>query len=157
MGERQGKDETGEAHCPAWPFNLLYLKLLIQALDYICWLLKLPPPTKARESLCSSPAPTNKLMDYTLSGLSRKWQTREPAAWCKLSSSSSKPPFTVGGQHEWAAGRLQTLTLSLICVSDCWADRSPLHEAAAQGRLLALKTLIAQVSKVKTGSFVLML
>ncbi|XP_004689926.1 PREDICTED: ankyrin repeat and SOCS box protein 11 isoform X2 [Condylura cristata] len=31
-------------------------------------------------------------------------------------------------------------------VSDCWADRSPLHEAAAQGRLLALKTLIAQVT-----------
>ncbi|XP_006256920.3 ankyrin repeat and SOCS box protein 11 isoform X1 [Rattus norvegicus] len=29
-------------------------------------------------------------------------------------------------------------------LSDCWADRSPLHEAAAQGRLLALKTLIAQ-------------
>ncbi|XP_026333883.1 ankyrin repeat and SOCS box protein 11 isoform X2 [Ursus americanus] len=29
-------------------------------------------------------------------------------------------------------------------ISDCWADRSPLHEAAAQGRLLALKTLIAQ-------------
>ncbi|XP_040857127.1 ankyrin repeat and SOCS box protein 11 isoform X3 [Ochotona curzoniae] len=27
---------------------------------------------------------------------------------------------------------------------DCWADRSPLHEAAAQGRLLALKTLIRQ-------------
>ncbi|XP_049728212.1 ankyrin repeat and SOCS box protein 11 isoform X2 [Elephas maximus indicus] len=26
----------------------------------------------------------------------------------------------------------------------CWADRSPLHEAAAQGRLLTLKTLIAQ-------------
>lgn len=44
----------------------------------------------------------------------------------------------------------QTLTLSLMCVSDCWADRSPLHEAAAQGRLLALKTLIAQVSKLKT-------
>ncbi|XP_044526297.1 ankyrin repeat and SOCS box protein 11 isoform X4 [Gracilinanus agilis] len=31
-------------------------------------------------------------------------------------------------------------------VSDCWADRSPLHEAASQGRLLALKTLIAQVN-----------
>ncbi|XP_043315527.1 ankyrin repeat and SOCS box protein 11 isoform X4 [Cervus canadensis] len=31
---------------------------------------------------------------------------------------------------------------------DCWADRSPLHEAAAQGRLLALKTLIAQVNGV---------
>nr|XP_004671519.1 ankyrin repeat and SOCS box protein 11 [Jaculus jaculus] len=27
---------------------------------------------------------------------------------------------------------------------DCWADRSPLHEAAAQGRLLVLKTLIEQ-------------
>uniref|UniRef100_G1KET5 Ankyrin repeat and SOCS box containing 5 n=1 Tax=Anolis carolinensis TaxID=28377 RepID=G1KET5_ANOCA len=28
---------------------------------------------------------------------------------------------------------------------DCsWADRSPLHEAASQGRLLSLKTLIAQ-------------
>uniref|UniRef100_A0A2K6K6R7 Ankyrin repeat and SOCS box protein 11 n=2 Tax=Rhinopithecus bieti TaxID=61621 RepID=A0A2K6K6R7_RHIBE len=52
---------------------------------------------------------------------------------------------SVGGQHGQVAGRsLQALTLSLICVSDCWADRSPLHEAAAQGRLLALKTLIAQ-------------
>ncbi|XP_036876430.2 ankyrin repeat and SOCS box protein 11 isoform X4 [Manis javanica] len=29
-------------------------------------------------------------------------------------------------------------------IADCWADRSPLHEAAAQGRLLTLKTLIAQ-------------
>ncbi|XP_038173028.1 ankyrin repeat and SOCS box protein 11 isoform X2 [Arvicola amphibius] len=29
-------------------------------------------------------------------------------------------------------------------LADCWADQSPLHEAAAQGRLLALKTLIAQ-------------
>uniref|UniRef100_A0A8B9K775 Ankyrin repeat and SOCS box containing 5a n=1 Tax=Astyanax mexicanus TaxID=7994 RepID=A0A8B9K775_ASTMX len=27
-----------------------------------------------------------------------------------------------------------------------WADRSPLHDAASQGRLLALKTLITQVS-----------
>nr|XP_033798761.1 ankyrin repeat and SOCS box protein 5 isoform X5 [Geotrypetes seraphini] len=27
-----------------------------------------------------------------------------------------------------------------------WADRSPLHEAASQGRLLALKTLISQVN-----------
>ncbi|XP_053163932.1 ankyrin repeat and SOCS box protein 11 isoform X2 [Hemicordylus capensis] len=29
-----------------------------------------------------------------------------------------------------------------------WADRSPLHEAAFQGRLLSLKTLIAQVNAV---------
>ncbi|XP_038613340.1 ankyrin repeat and SOCS box protein 11 isoform X2 [Tachyglossus aculeatus] len=27
---------------------------------------------------------------------------------------------------------------------DCWADRSPLHEAASQGRLLSLKNLLAQ-------------
>ena len=26
-----------------------------------------------------------------------------------------------------------------------WADRSPLHEAASQGRLLALRTLLSQV------------
>ncbi|XP_043852016.1 ankyrin repeat and SOCS box protein 11 isoform X3 [Dromiciops gliroides] len=31
-------------------------------------------------------------------------------------------------------------------VSESWADQSPLHEAASQGRLLALKTLIAQVN-----------
>ncbi|KAF0878289.1 PIGA acetylglucosaminyltransferase, partial [Crocuta crocuta] len=35
-------------------------------------------------------------------------------------------------------------------ISDCWADRSPLHEAAAQGRLLALKTLIAQVTELNS-------
>ena len=33
-----------------------------------------------------------------------------------------------------------------VCVSPgSWADRSPLHEAASQGRLLALRTLLAQV------------
>ncbi|XP_031814829.1 ankyrin repeat and SOCS box protein 11 isoform X2 [Sarcophilus harrisii] len=31
-------------------------------------------------------------------------------------------------------------------ISESWADRSLLHEAASQGRLLALKTLIAQVN-----------
>lgn len=31
------------------------------------------------------------------------------------------------------------------CSIGSWADRSPLHEAASQGRLLSLKTLIAQV------------
>lgn len=30
-------------------------------------------------------------------------------------------------------------------ISGSWADRSPLHDAAFQGRLLSLKTLIAQV------------
>lgn len=29
-----------------------------------------------------------------------------------------------------------------------WADRSPLHEAASQGRLLSLKTLLSQVKAV---------
>ncbi|XP_025066632.1 ankyrin repeat and SOCS box protein 11 isoform X3 [Alligator sinensis] len=33
-------------------------------------------------------------------------------------------------------------------VPGSWADRSPLHEAAFQGRLLSLKTLIAQVNAV---------
>lgn len=28
-----------------------------------------------------------------------------------------------------------------------WADRSPLHDAASQGRLLALRTLILQVTE----------
>lgn len=34
------------------------------------------------------------------------------------------------------------------CISalGSWADRSPLHEAASQGRLLALRTLLAQVT-----------
>lgn len=31
------------------------------------------------------------------------------------------------------------------CSIGSWADRSPLHEAASQGRLLSLKTLITQV------------
>ena len=33
----------------------------------------------------------------------------------------------------------------LLCVSDFWSDRTPLHEAAYQGRLLHLRGLIAQV------------
>uniref|UniRef100_A0A3Q3WV04 SOCS box domain-containing protein n=1 Tax=Mola mola TaxID=94237 RepID=A0A3Q3WV04_MOLML len=36
-----------------------------------------------------------------------------------------------------------------VCVCVCsgsWADRSPLHEAACQGRLLALRTLLEQVN-----------
>lgn len=36
---------------------------------------------------------------------------------------------------------------SCVCVCPgSWADRSPLHEAASQGRLLALRTLLAQVT-----------
>lgn len=37
------------------------------------------------------------------------------------------------------------LSVSLCVVPGSWADRSPLHEAASQGRLLALRTLLAQV------------
>lgn len=36
---------------------------------------------------------------------------------------------------------------SVISFVGSWADRSPLHEAASQGRLLALKTLLSQVGK----------
>ncbi|KAK1803818.1 hypothetical protein P4O66_003771 [Electrophorus voltai] len=35
-----------------------------------------------------------------------------------------------------------------------WADRSPLHDAASHGRLLALKTLIAQVSDTSLKSLI---
>lgn len=34
----------------------------------------------------------------------------------------------------------------VLCVSDSWSDRTPLHEAAYQGRLLHLRTLITQVN-----------
>lgn len=41
---------------------------------------------------------------------------------------------------------LKNLLDLAICVSDSWSDRTPLHEAAYQGRLLHLRTLIAQVN-----------
>lgn len=40
--------------------------------------------------------------------------------------------------HTW-------ISFHAFAVSGSWADRSPLHDAAFQGRLLSLKTLIAQV------------
>lgn len=40
--------------------------------------------------------------------------------------------------HSW-------ISFHAFAVSGSWADRSPLHDAAFQGRLLSLKTLIAQV------------
>lgn len=36
-----------------------------------------------------------------------------------------------------------------LCVSDSWSDRTPLHEAAYQGRLLHLRSLIAQVNLLR--------
>uniref|UniRef100_A0A3B4Y9Y0 Ankyrin repeat and SOCS box protein 11 n=1 Tax=Seriola lalandi dorsalis TaxID=1841481 RepID=A0A3B4Y9Y0_SERLL len=38
----------------------------------------------------------------------------------------------------------------ILCVSDSWSDRTPLHEAAYQGRLLHLRSLIAQGFHVDT-------
>lgn len=38
------------------------------------------------------------------------------------------------------------ITNLILCVSDFWSDRTPLHEAAFQGRLLHLRALIAQVT-----------
>ncbi|KAM5221148.1 ankyrin repeat and SOCS box protein 11 [Ctenodactylus gundi] len=55
--------------------------------------------------------------------------------------------FEVSGSVRRPGLRRQICFGDYICHTfqgDCWADRSPLHEAAAQGRLLALKTLIAQ-------------
>lgn len=36
---------------------------------------------------------------------------------------------------------------AFVFASGSWADRSPLHDAAIQGRLLALRNLILQVSQ----------
>lgn len=41
-----------------------------------------------------------------------------------------------------------------IPVPGSWADRSPLHDAASQGRLLALRSLILQVKWIKNITFV---
>uniref|UniRef100_A0A3B4GUM1 Ankyrin repeat and SOCS box protein 11 n=1 Tax=Pundamilia nyererei TaxID=303518 RepID=A0A3B4GUM1_9CICH len=42
------------------------------------------------------------------------------------------------------------ITNLILCVSDFWSDRTPLHEAAFQGRLLHLRALIAQGFHVDT-------
>uniref|UniRef100_A0A3Q4GFR0 Ankyrin repeat and SOCS box containing 11 n=1 Tax=Neolamprologus brichardi TaxID=32507 RepID=A0A3Q4GFR0_NEOBR len=42
------------------------------------------------------------------------------------------------------------ITNLILCVSDFWSDRTPLHEAAFQGRLLHLRALIAQAMAVST-------
>ncbi|XP_032141841.1 ankyrin repeat and SOCS box protein 11 isoform X4 [Sapajus apella] len=55
--------------------------------------------------------------------------------------------YIVKGNRKEAA-RIAEEIYGGISGKNCWADRSPLHEAAAQGRLLALKTLIAQVNGV---------
>lgn len=41
------------------------------------------------------------------------------------------------------------MNMYYFCLTGSWADRSPLHEAACQGRLLALKTLLSQVYKYR--------
>lgn len=46
--------------------------------------------------------------------------------------------------QSWLRGLARTKTGCLLSAGS-WADRSPLHEAASQGRLLALQTLLSQV------------
>eukprot|EP00062_Callorhinchus_milii_P011125 gi/632956757/ref/XP_007894118.1/ PREDICTED: ankyrin repeat and SOCS box protein 5 isoform X2 [Callorhinchus milii] len=46
--------------------------------------------------------------------------------------------------------RKRKATWGLLTSQGSWADRSPLHEAASQGRLLSLKTLLAQGQKANT-------
>ncbi|XP_028999648.1 ankyrin repeat and SOCS box protein 5-like [Betta splendens] len=48
-----------------------------------------------------------------------------------------------GAQPENAAERKKTCW-GILTSQGSWADRSPLHEAASQGRLLVLRTLLAQ-------------
>lgn len=42
---------------------------------------------------------------------------------------------------------MEVSSLSSYLAAGSWADRSPLHDAASQGRLLALRTLILQVTE----------
>uniref|UniRef100_A0A4W6FEZ6 Ankyrin repeat and SOCS box protein 11 n=1 Tax=Lates calcarifer TaxID=8187 RepID=A0A4W6FEZ6_LATCA len=53
------------------------------------------------------------------------------------------PCTSMGGWHLSEHGDLPDL---IVCVLDSWSDRTPLHEAAYQGRLLHLRRLIAQVN-----------
>lgn len=43
--------------------------------------------------------------------------------------------------------KMEVSALSSYLTAGSWADRSPLHDAASQGRLLALRTLILQVTE----------
>ncbi|KAM9331134.1 ankyrin repeat and SOCS box protein 5 [Gastrophryne carolinensis] len=57
--------------------------------------------------------------------------------------------YIVKGNRKEAA-RIQAEFYSVPQRQGSWADRSPLHEAASQGRLLALKTLLSQGYNVNT-------
>jgi hypothetical protein len=46
---------------------------------------------------------------------------------------------------------LERLSVLSVPLPGSWADRSPLHEAACHGRLLALRTLLSQVSHTQRG------
>ncbi|XP_069100752.1 ankyrin repeat and SOCS box protein 5 isoform X1 [Pleurodeles waltl] len=57
--------------------------------------------------------------------------------------------YIVKGNRKEAA-RIAAEFYSVTQGQGSWADRSPLHEAASQGRLLALRTLISQGHNVNT-------
>ncbi|XP_073433793.1 ankyrin repeat and SOCS box protein 5 isoform X3 [Dendrobates tinctorius] len=57
--------------------------------------------------------------------------------------------YIVRGNRKEAA-RIQAEFYTVTQGQGSWADRSPLHEAASQGRLLALKTLLSQGYNVNT-------
>ncbi|XP_035506514.1 ankyrin repeat and SOCS box protein 5 isoform X2 [Scophthalmus maximus] len=68
---------------------------------------------------------------------------------CTLShpdSNQNNPPHISRGQAVPTAHSVLTRgdDDNIICSHGSWADRSPLHDAASQGRLLALRTLILQ-------------
>jgi len=70
--------------------------------------------------------------------------------WCLFCSfSEKKGHLSVMGNNWMSVHWLKNILTycMFIPVSGSWADRSPLHEAACQGRLLALKTLLSQVYK----------
>uniref|UniRef100_A0A8C2YYI3 Ankyrin repeat and SOCS box containing 11 n=1 Tax=Cyclopterus lumpus TaxID=8103 RepID=A0A8C2YYI3_CYCLU len=55
--------------------------------------------------------------------------------------------------YPWSGTRVggrETFLILFSCVSDFWSDRTPLHEAAYQGRLLQIRSLIVQGFHVDT-------
>ncbi|KAG8592034.1 hypothetical protein GDO81_000381 [Engystomops pustulosus] len=61
---------------------------------------------------------------------------------------SHKRKRTVHSAEKFPAKR--STSWGILTNQGSWADRSPLHEAASQGRLLALKTLLSQGYNVNT-------
>ena len=81
--------------------------------------------------------PTSPLQHWTTILFRVVLQAYMPAASCR------------GNVRKWMSHTRRCVMLlcsKLVCfLSDWWSDRTPLHDAACQGRLLNLRTLLSQV------------